>query len=55
MARVAIKDIKLLFECKEHKTQHECDPVDLVVCGTPMCEICNEEMSIEDYALVDIS
>lgn len=55
MEKVLLQDIKILFECEEHQTTHKCDPIDLSMCGTPMCEICNQEMSIaNDYAEVGL-
>jgi len=55
MKKVLLQDIKILFECEDHQTTQTCDPIDLTMSGTPMCEICNDEMSIaSDYAEVDI-
>jgi hypothetical protein len=52
--RIDVQKVKLYFECEDHQTKTDCSPLDLVLCGTPMCEICNEEMSMEDYAKVDV-
>ena len=47
--------IKLLFECEDHpNTTQDCSPLDLVLSGVPMCPICNEEMSVESHAEVNI-
>jgi len=54
MKRVSIDKIKLFFECEEHLKTQTITPIDLVLCGTPLCEICNEEMAMEDFAEVDI-
>lgn len=51
MKKVLLQNIKIFFECEDHQTKQDCDPIDLSMSGTPMCEICNEEMSIaDDYA-----
>ena len=56
MKKIELSKIKILFECEDHQTTQECDPIDLSMCGTPMCEICNQEMSISsDFAEVDDS
>jgi len=54
MEKIEINKVRLLFECEDHHTKSQITPVDLTLCGTPMCQTCNEEMSIEDYALVEI-
>ncbi len=53
MIKVDINKIKIPFECEAHKTKIQCTTSDLALCGTPLCEICNEVMSIEDYVIVD--
>ncbi len=53
MKKININNIKIPFECEDHKTTQEVTPSDLVVCGVPLCEVCNEEMSIEDYVMVE--
>ena len=50
MAKVHINKVQLLFECDEHHTKQQVSPIDLVLCGIPLCITCNEEMSIEDEA-----
>ena len=52
MAKVHINKIELIFECEEHHTKQQVSPVDLVLCGIPLCVTCNEEMSIEDEAII---
>jgi len=53
MRKISVEKIKLYFECEDHQKKTDCSPIDLVTCGTPMCEICNEEMSMDDMVEVD--
>ncbi len=53
MKKININNIKIPFECENHQTTQEVSPSDLVVCGVPLCETCNEEMSIENYVIVE--
>ena len=52
MLKFDSEQVKIPFECEDHKTTIEVSPADLSICGTPLCEVCNQEMSIEDYVLV---
>jgi len=50
--RVDINNIRLTFECEDCMLHQDISPLDVVLCGVPMCQACNEEMSIEQEAVV---
>ena len=52
MLKFDSQQVKIPFECEDHQKTIKVTPIDLVLCGTPLCEVCNQEMSIEDYVLV---
>ena len=54
MKQILLEKIRLKFVCEDHNTTIDVDPSDVVTCGVPLCQICNEEMSIEEHADVDI-
>ena len=52
MAKVHLNQVQLIFECEDDHTKQQVTPLDVVLCGVPLCVTCNEEMSIEDEAII---
>lgn len=48
MSRIDINRVNLLFECEDCGTKQQVTPLDVVLCGVPLCRDCNEEMAVDD-------